>query len=149
MGRWDDQDSDLTPCVIRPPQLAGPVRKAPPFLIYKSNRLSNRGAIGSFWSGHKLHATIQIRHNATIFRAANHMPYALTSDDRHQASRSCRTDGAVTDNKWFFTLHTQLYYVIDRDVVDIDLKSAQIKMDGGRTKRNGRADLRKSARKHH
>lgn len=102
--------------------------------VYTAKPANNRRATGSSWRGHKLCATIKIRPSATIYKAADHMTYTLTSDDGHGASRAVRADGEPIDNKWYFLRNGEAYYVIDRDVADVDLKTVRIKKEGQSTK---------------
>lgn len=103
--------------------------------IYTPSLSSNRRGTGAFWRGHKMYATITIKPNSTIFKAADHMQYTLNSGDKHCASRACRADGDVMDNKWYFSRNNEAYYVIDRDVADVDIASVSIKKQGEPTRK--------------
>lgn len=98
--------------------------------IYTSRPSGNRRATGTFWRGHKLQATIKIKHGATIYAAKDHLQYTLTSDDEHKASRICRADGEVMDDKWFFNRFGGVpYYVKDVDVAEVFISTCRIWKD--------------------
>lgn len=92
---------------------------------------------GAHWRGHKLYAAIKIRPQATIWRALNHeeATYIYGGDEFLGASRICRATGEVMDNKWFYYEHGVCWYVLDTDVIEVDVNSARVKREGEPSRR--------------